>query len=447
MSMIFIKNQKIKYSSCLTKISELKTLDFYQPSKWTDYDNFVHLHELEYKIYWGEKGIDPLYEKYQRHIIESWKISLRMIFKYYYGIFKYVFEKWLSLHSPNPEEWAEARINFDEFIPNFYSEYQSYEDLSPEEELQGLIELIRMPRYGVVRIAEEIPEHLDELPEEDRDLIYELLTYNILNMGYFDLVSSYEEEIYEIINVEYSEKFTEFGLLDEEIGKEQSEVLVDFLSAIDIDEEWLQKRLISKLGMKGLFESEIPDTASLLNLIRTNFFRISTISNMIKAVYKTKVHKIYLESFDEVELNESYERVKIAYDMLMAVSPEHGNVSDLASAFSICLNTMHKSGYMTEWFPNNQERPNRMNDLPYTFSWREFAKNNGYTGKDRDVESKFIAKQIVNLNKEDLENLSNLDTRQWNRDLKSDYFIINQGSDVQKFHQPSLSRFHLKWFK
>lgn len=411
--------------------------DYYDPASFTDYENLVNFHELEYKISRGSQALNPKHERYQQALINEWKKALREIVFYFHHVILKTFEFWVEMHDDDdPQKWAENRINNWWRDPEMGIEtYDEYIDYMGDDEAEYNIEqaLTSTDQYGVNpsnfigKYAEEIPELKDFFMQYEKESLMHETDETLVEMNEY-LFDDYcrqkygkeYEDYFEAKREEYENSSSppyDWEIIYEFMGSKGDDAFIEDLILENTDIQETVDRVAEMEKLSALLPYEL-------------------IEKFLKKLYEDEILWRYQREWG-ARLDASKSRVGQMYKKWANTNPHTDSLPDLIVSMTLALNTAHTTGSMLDHFPAMKLKEYRGDPSMYNYTWEEFADYNDLDMDDYDQEQEWKNEQLRRLTPHDLNNISNLDSSGWDRELLQDGFLIPLGGGVREFHEHS----------
>lgn len=411
-----------------------EVFDYYDPQTFTDYENLVNFHELEYKISMGSNAINLQYEEYQKTLISEWGKSLRNISSYFKIVIEKTFEDWHMLHDDSdPETWASRRVDrmwYDnETGIETFEEYKEYD--GENEVNYNLNMIINNPdQYGVTPIN-LFPKYIKYLDESNKLFFKQSFIDEVDYMGLPELVDKYYYEIREFVDNEYGdfEEYFESYLAEKDQTAYEEEVMLLYLRNRNLNEDKVREIIINKKDIQEIVE----DYFEIFGDKIAENIPYEIIEKLLKIIYEKDILPRYQSQWG-TRLDDSKDRVSKALNMIKEMDVERDNIYNITKVITLALNTAHTTGSMMQHFPKVKTSIYK-DDNKYIYNWYEFAERNDLDDQDWEEQEKWDDEHLSGMTVMDLENISNLDTSEWNNELLQDGFLINLGGGVREFHE------------
>lgn len=401
------------FNNIIIKLSEIlapsQIIEYYTPNKWDDWDNLVHFHELEYKIYVGYNSINPENPNWCKTLLNAWEKSLRNIYGYYRPVFIHTLNRWVKQHSMNREDFSRSRAK--EILYNEYDsldEFLNYSDGDMNEYAYNLKQFIESNPYDI-NIEKEIGQILERFDGEIKPLLENNFDQLLDGTTIEDLIVNYPDEIKEIykIQIDYNNSNEE-----ETISEYIMQNGIEYYALKDAIKEYIFKYN----DLDYLLEISFEDKMSFINLLIDNN-EMNILENIIAYMYDGYFYDAFWNRFGPRGLSSILENAELVLDKLNKTDDKSSSLAEITQAMTWCINLQHTSGQMWEHIPDNA--PEALSDIDYNFNYEEFKENNG------DVDNyNWEEYQLKNLTKKDFDDLSNLDINHIYRELDKDGFNI-----------------------
>lgn len=401
------------FNNIIVKLSEIlapsQIIEYYTPNKWDDWDNLVHFHELEYKIYVGNNSINPENINWCKTLLNAWEKSLRNIYGYYRPVFIHTLNRWVKQHSLNRKDFSRSRakeVLYNEF--DSLDEFLNYNDGDMMEYANNLKQFIESNPYGV-NIEKELGQILERFDGEIKPLLEKRFDELLDGTTIEDLIVNYPWEIKEIYQIK----------IDDNDSNEE-EIISEYIMQNGIEyyalKNSIKEYLFKYNNLDYLLEILFEDKMSFINLLIDNN-EMNILEDIIAYMYDGYFYDAFWNTFGPRGLSSILENAEFVLDKLNKTDAKSSSLADITQAMTWCINLQHTSGQMWEHIPDNA--PEALSDIDYNFNEEEFKEKVG------DVDNyDWEEYQLKNLTKKDFDDLSNLDINHIYRELEKDGFNI-----------------------
>lgn len=402
------------FNNIIIKLSEIlapsQIIEYYTPNKWDDWDNLVHFHELEYKIYVGYNSINPENPNWCKTLLNAWEKSLRNIYGYYRPVFIHTLNRWVKQHSMNREDFSRSRAK--EILYNEYDsldEFLNYSDGDMNEYAYNLKQFIESNPYGV-NIEKELGQILEHFNGELMPLLIE----------HFDEVFLEDKTIEDLIVMFPSIIEQIYKIPQNMNSSSEEETISEYIMENNIDyyalENSIKQYYLNNNDLDSLLEMFFENKIGIIDFL-VNKNEMNILEDIIAYIYDGYFYDAFWNTFGPRGLSSILENAELVLDKLNKTDAKSSLLAEITETMTLCINLQHTSGQMWEHIPDNA--PEALSDIDYNFNYEEFRENNG------DVDAyDWEEYQLKNLTKKDFDDLSNLDINHIYRELDKDGFNI-----------------------